>query len=89
MTEELLLELMRMTVETIGLLSAPLLIGVTVIGVLVNIVQTITQIRDPSLAFIPKVIAAGVIMVVTAAWGLQTLRTFCEHMMAMVGRGVF
>ena len=89
MTEELLSELLLMTVQTIGLLSAPLLIVVVVVGVVVNILQTITQIRDPALAFIPKVIAAGVVLLMTATWGLRILRTFCEYMMEMVGRGVF
>jgi len=89
MTEEMVSELLLMTMQTIGLLVAPTLLAVVVVGVLVNILQTITQIRDQALAFIPKVIAAAVALLMTASWGLQILRAFAEYMMELVGRGVF
>ena len=89
MTEELLSELLLMTMQTIGLLVAPTLIVVVAVGILVNILQTITQIRDPAIAFVPKVIAAAVVVLTTSSWGLQILRGFAEYMMELVGRGVF
>lgn len=89
MTEELILELLVMTLQTMGLLMAPTLIGVVVIGVIVNVLQTITQIKDPALAFIPKVIAMAVILLATAAWSLQILNTFCTDMILLAGRGAF
>jgi len=89
MTEEMVSELLFMTMQTIGLLIAPTLITVLVVGVLINILQTITQIRDQAIAFVPKLIAAAVVVLLTASWGLQILRAFAEYMMELVGRGVF
>ena len=89
MTEELVIEVLVMTMKTIGLLIAPVLIGVVVIGILINILQTITQIKDPALAFAPKIVVAAVIMMVTAAWSLQILGAFCTDMITLAGRGVF
>lgn len=89
MTEELVIELLVMTLQTMGLLMAPTLIGIVVVSVLVNILQTITQIKDPALAFIPKVIVSAVILVATAAWSMQILNGFCTDMILLAGRGAF
>jgi flagellar biosynthetic protein FliQ len=56
--------------------SSPVLIVAVVVGVLMSIVQSVTSIQEPSLSFIPKVTALGVIMVVSAPWILRLLMNF-------------
>jgi flagellar biosynthetic protein FliQ len=68
---------------------APTLIGIVAVGILINILQTITQIKDPALAFIPKVIVAAVILLATAAWSMQILNAFCTDMILLAGQGAF
>jgi flagellar biosynthetic protein FliQ len=89
MTEELLIELLFMTMRTTGLLAGPTLVGVVVIGIVINVVQTITQIRDPALAFIPKVVCAAIILLLTASWSLQIMASFSKTMIHLAGRGAF
>jgi flagellar biosynthetic protein FliQ len=88
-SEELVIELLALTLQTTGLLVAPVLTSVVVVGIVVNILQTITQIRDPALAFIPKLVVAGLVLVITAAWSLQIMSSFCRNMMQLAGRGMF
>ena len=53
MTELVFLELMRETIFLTFMISLPLLLIGTVVGVIVSIFQTATSIQDQSLSFIP------------------------------------
>ena len=55
------------------LISAPLLASTLVVGLLVSVIQVVTQVQEASLTFIPKVIAAVVVMVVCGPWMLKRL----------------
>jgi flagellar biosynthetic protein FliQ len=56
--------------------SMPIL-GVTlVVGLLVSIFQAVTQLQEPTLTFIPKVLAAVVVIVVAGPWMLNTMLGF-------------
>lgn len=69
------------TVLTIGqealilllIISLPVLLAILVIGLLVSIFQAITQIQEPTLAFVPKLIAAVVVFALAGPWMLNTL----------------
>ena len=53
--------------------SMPIL-GVTlVVGLLVSIFQAVTQLQEPTLTFIPKVLAVVVVIVVAGPWMLNTM----------------
>lgn len=59
-----------------ALISAPVL-GVTLlVGVLVSVLQAVTQIQDMSLSFIPKLIAAFIALVTFGPWMLRHLMAF-------------
>ena len=56
--------------------SMPIL-GVTlVVGLLVSIFQAVTQLQEPTLTFIPKVLATVVVIVVAGPWMLNTMLSF-------------
>ncbi len=86
MTEELIIELMFHTIKTAGLLSAPPITAIVVVGLLSNILQTITQIRDQALSFVPKVIAVGVIVVLAVPWYIQTIQQFAMTIFEIMGK---
>lgn len=53
--------------------SAPLLAVVLVVGLVVSVVQAITQIHEATLAFVPKLLAAIAVLVIAGPWMLATL----------------
>ena len=55
------------------LVSAPLLVTVLVVGLLVSIFQAITQIHEATLSFVPKLIAAMLVFAIAGPWMLSTL----------------
>ncbi len=66
----------RRALETILLVSAPILITCLVAGVAITVIQAVTSIRDMTLSVVPKLVAVGVVMLVTGNWMLQILLDF-------------
>lgn len=49
-------------------LAAPVLIVSVVVGLMVSVFQTITQIQESTLTFVPKIIAGMVTIIVLLPW---------------------
>ena len=55
------------------LISAPLLLTVLVIGLLVSVFQAATQINEVTLSFVPKIVGAVAVLALAGPWMLTTL----------------
>ena len=86
MTPEAALDLAYMVIFTSAKISAPILLTAIVVGVLINIVQTITSIKDMSLTFVPKVIVAGIVMGLTLPWTIKVMNNFFAQIFQMFGQ---
>jgi flagellar biosynthetic protein FliQ len=87
MTEGFLIELMRKTMVTIALMSAPMIGSVMLVGIISQIIQTVTQLKDQSLSFVPKVVVAGIILTVSIPWYLSQMKHYVEFIFSYMGRG--
>jgi len=47
-----------------------------IVGVVVTLLQAVTSIRDMTLTIVPKLIAVGVVMLVTGGWSLGIVLKF-------------
>ncbi|WP_282920902.1 flagellar biosynthetic protein FliQ [Mobiluncus massiliensis] len=65
-------------------LAAPILITSLVVGFLISLFQSITQIQEVTLTFVPKTVAVGIALYISGYWMLQTLVTTTEDMMARI-----
>lgn len=66
----------RQALETALYVSAPILITCIVVGVLITLFQAVTSIRDMSLTAVPKLVAVGVVTLLTGSWMLDRLLRF-------------
>lgn len=57
-------------------LGGPPLIAALAIGLVMSLVQAVTQINEQTLAFLPKVLGIGLTMAVTGAFMLETLSSY-------------
>lgn len=64
------------------LVSAPLLIATSVVGLVVAVLQAVTQVNEASLNFIPKLIVSGLVLVALGSWMLQVLVDFAARMIS-------
>jgi flagellar biosynthetic protein FliQ len=76
MTEEMVLSIGAEAIKTTMLLSAPLLLAAMVIGIIVSLLQAVTQINEATLTFIPKMLAVVIVLVVAAPWMLNILQEY-------------
>jgi flagellar biosynthetic protein FliQ len=59
--------------------AAPLLITVLAVGLVVSVLQAATQINEATLSFVPKVVAAMVVLAVAGPWMLNTLVEYIQR----------
>ena len=62
--------------------ALPLLAAGLIVGLLVSIFQAITQIQEPTLVFIPKILAMVAVGVVAGPWMLDQVLTWTEQLYA-------
>lgn len=73
MTPESVMNLGRHAMEVLLLVSAPILLAVLIIGLVVSIFQAATQINETTLSFIPKLIGVFAALVVAGPWMLSVM----------------
>jgi flagellar biosynthesis protein FliQ len=77
---ELALTMTSEMLWTAILVAAPI-IGITsLIGLVVSILQVVTQIQESSLTFVPKLVAAAAVLLVLGGWMLMTLAHFAQRL---------
>ena len=60
--------------------GGPILLTVLVIGVVVSILQAITQVQQATLTFLPKMLGAAVVTLVGGYWMLEKLVRFAYEL---------
>ena len=82
MSEEIILRLARQTLETVLLVSAPMLGAGLVVGIIISVVQIITSIHDTALAFVPRIVATFVIFLVVFPWMMGTMVSYTQMLLS-------
>lgn len=61
------------------LVAAPILLTVLAVGVLVSVFQAATQINESTLSFVPKIVAAVIVLAVAGPWMVTTLVEYIQR----------
>ena len=61
------------------MVSAPVLGVVLVVGLVVSIFQAATQINEATLSFVPKIVAAVLVLAFAGPWMLTTLVEYIQR----------
>jgi flagellar biosynthetic protein FliQ len=65
-------------------ISIPLLGVGLLVGVLISIIQAVTQIQEQTLAFIPKVLAMAAVLVIGGPWMLNQLLSYTSELWSSI-----
>lgn len=71
-------------------ISLPVLGVSLIVGLLVSIFQAVTQLQEPTLTFIPKILAVVVVIVVAGPWMMNTMLAFTVELwggIPSIGKG--
>lgn len=80
MSDTTIIELALRTMLVALKLSAPILVTSLVIGFSVSLFQSMTQIQEVTLAFVPKLIGVGLALLLCGNWMLHTLVSFTNDL---------
>jgi flagellar biosynthesis protein FliQ len=80
MNQAVLLDLGRQAVLLIIMCSAPMLAATLIIGLVVSIMQAMTQVQEQSLVFVPKVLGVFLALALFGPWILNTMLTFTANL---------
>ena len=80
MTEVDVFDVMREAVMTSLLVAGPIMAVGLAVGLLVSLFQALTQLQEASLAFVPKILAVFVALLVFGPFMLTTLIGFTHNM---------
>lgn len=68
----------------IFILSLPAILAATIVGVLVAIIQAITQIQEQTLGFLCKLTAVVITLFMTLSWSGQQLLVFINQIFGLL-----
>ena len=84
MDSSFILYMGRHTLETALLVAAPILLTCMIVGVMVTLFQAVTSIRDMTLTVVPKILAAGVVMLICGGWTLEVILRFTSEIFSYI-----
>ena len=84
MTDTSITQIGLRTLTTAGLLSAPILLTTLALGLLIGIFQSATQLQEPTIAFVPKLLGVGVVLLISGNWMLSEAMSFTHSLFDMI-----
>jgi flagellar biosynthesis protein FliQ len=73
MSHQFVIDLSREAILTALMVAMPMLVIALGVGLLVSVIQSVTQIQEQTLTFVPKLILVGGAFIVGLPWLLQIL----------------
>lgn len=84
MTPQLVLDVAREAIWVMIKIGAPTMVVALVVGLLVSLLQALTQIQEATLAFVPKVLAIAVTFVLTTPFVIHVLAAFTTELFGRI-----
>lgn len=75
--------LQKMFILTLQI-SVPILVVGVVIGLMVSIFQTVTQIQESTLTFVPKIVGCVIVLIFLLPWMFSIFITTVNEFMSMI-----
>ncbi|MBF0294162.1 MAG: flagellar biosynthesis protein FliQ [Magnetococcales bacterium] len=82
------LEMVNEALKIALLISAPMLLTALVVGIIISLFQSVTQIQEMTLTFIPKILATFFALSLTLPWMLETLMDYFLRLFDSIPRMV-
>lgn len=73
MSHVLVVDLARNMLMTALLIAAPMLVVALAVGLVVSIIQAVTQVQEQTISFVPKLVAVGATFIIALPWIIQIM----------------
>ena len=78
------LELMNRLLVTAMWVATPLWITTLVVGLVISVLQVATQLQEATLSYVPKLVAAAVVLVALGPWMLHLVTQFALYTIKLI-----
>ena len=76
MSVDVAIDLCRAATVISLMIAAPVLGCAVIVGLVISIMQAVTQLQDQTLSFVPKIVAMGAVLVYVLPWALSRMETY-------------
>jgi flagellar biosynthetic protein FliQ len=80
LTEAFVMTLAQKAITMALILAGPVMLVSLLVGSLISLVQAATQINEPTLSFVPKMIGIILVLVILGSWMLQQILVFTAEL---------
>lgn len=77
-------EICREAVFVLLSVSAPVLILSLIVGLLISLLQALTQVQETTLTFVPKILAVYLSMILLVPYMFSKLKVFVDHLIQQI-----
>ena len=84
MTPQMVVSIGREALTVTLMMAGPMLLFGMIIGLLVSIFQSVTQINEMTLTFVPKILAVALALLVFLPWIINQITDFTTHMYDLI-----
>lgn len=80
MSPDILVEVGRRAIWITLMVSAPMLLTGMLVGLVISILQSVTQIQEITLTFVPKILAVFIVFLIAIPWISSVLIVFTQDL---------
>jgi flagellar biosynthetic protein FliQ len=80
MSPDILVEVGRKAIWITLMISAPMLLTGMFVGLVISILQSVTQIQEITLTFVPKILAVFIVFLIAIPWISSVLIVFTQDL---------
>lgn len=73
MSHVLVVDLTRNMLMTALMIAAPMLVVALAVGLVISVIQAVTQIQEQTISFVPKLVAVGATFIIALPWIIQIM----------------
>ncbi|MHB1613744.1 MAG: flagellar biosynthesis protein FliQ [Actinomycetes bacterium] len=84
MTDTSVLSLATQTMVIAAKLAGPILLTALVVGLVISLFQSLTQIQEMTLSFVPKLVAVGLVLLLAGNWMLHQMVAFTQGLFSQL-----
>lgn len=84
MNQEIIVTIMQKVFVLVLELSLPILLVSVIVGLMVSVFQTVTQIQESTLTFVPKIVAGIVTLIVILPWMMNVFLEGVHELFDMI-----
>jgi len=81
MSTDILVEVGKRAIFVTLLVSAPMLLTGMIVGLVISVLQSVTQIQEITLTFVPKILAVFLVFLIALPWISSVLIVFTQDLL--------